>query len=148
MVKDGIRAEGSPWPPTASTKCPTSRKATESSLQSWNGKSCLLILSPSRRMTRITVPRASPRPLTCSHLELEMSHQKPFFMATTAASLPPAISAHVSHFIRRGERERIFQIITLFYERTSEGERKQALHSDSLGLRHVLSHTSLPSYKQ
>lgn len=107
-----------------------------------------MILSPSRRMTRITVPRASPRPLTCSHLELEMSHQKPFFMAATAASLPPAISAHASHFIRRGERERIFQIITLFYERTSEGERKQALHSDSLGLRHVLSHTSLPSYKQ
>lgn len=140
MVKDGIRAEGSPWPPAASTKCPTGRKATESSVG--------MILSPSRRMTRITVPRASPRPLTCSHLELEMSHQKPFFMAATAASLPPAISAHASHFIRRGERERIFQIITLFYERTSEGGRKQTLHSDSLGLRHVLSHTSLPSYKQ
>ena len=57
-------------------------------------------------------------------------------------------SQHMPHVIRRGERERIFQIITLFYERTLEGEVKQAPHSDSLGSRHVLSHTSLPSYKQ
>lgn len=74
----------------------------------------------------------SPTHLFSFETRNEPSKSRSSWLLLLLPSLLP-ISAHASHFIRRGERGRIFQIITLFYKRTSEGEIKQAQHSDSLG---------------